>query len=81
MAEALTQNLKLIGRYSILRELRRDRHTVAYLAMDPVLNRELVLKAVQLQPRRDEESAGMSASNRLSCVRPRQLGVCIIRTS
>ena len=58
MAEALTQNLKLIGRYSILRELRRDRHTVAYLAMDPVLNRELVLKAVQLQPRRDEESVG-----------------------
>ena len=58
MAEALTQNLKLIGRYSILRELRRDRHTVAYLAMDPVLNRELVLKAVQLHPRRDEESVG-----------------------
>ncbi len=58
MPEALTQNLKLIGRYSILRELRRDRHTVAYLAMDPVLNRELVLKAVQLQPRRGEESAG-----------------------
>jgi hypothetical protein len=58
MAEALTQNLKLIGRYSILRELRRDRHTVAYLAMDPVLNRELVLKAVQLHPRRGEESAG-----------------------
>ena len=58
MPEALTQNLKLIGRYSILRELRRDRHTVAYLAMDPVLNRELVLKAVQVQPRRGEESAG-----------------------
>ena len=58
MAEALTQNLKLIGRYSILRELRRDRHTVAYLAMDPVLNRELVLKAVQLHSRRDEESIG-----------------------
>ncbi|MGZ9058995.1 MAG: serine/threonine protein kinase, partial [Burkholderiaceae bacterium] len=58
MPEALTQNLKLIGRYSILRELRRDRHTVAYLAMDPVLNRELVLKAVQLQPKRGEESAG-----------------------
>ena len=58
MPEALTQNLKLIGRYSILRELRRDRHTVAYLALDPVLNRELVLKAVQLQPRRDEEAAG-----------------------
>ena len=58
MPEALTQNLKLIGRYSILRELRRDRHTVAYAALDPVLNRELVLKAVQLQPRRGEESAG-----------------------
>ena len=58
MPEALTQNLKLIGRYSITRELRRDRHTVAYLAMDPVLNRELVLKAVQLQPRRGEESTG-----------------------
>ena len=58
MPEALTQNLKLIGRYSIVRELRRDRHTVAYLAMDPVLNRALVLKAVQLQPRRGEESAG-----------------------
>lgn len=58
MPEALTHNLKLIGRYSILRELRRDRHTVAYLALDPVLNRELVLKAVQLQPRRGEEAAG-----------------------
>ncbi|MEP6607486.1 MAG: hypothetical protein ABJA83_02280 [Burkholderiaceae bacterium] len=58
MPEALTQNLKLIGRYSILRELRRDRHTVAYLALDPVLNRELVLKAVQLQPRRDEDASG-----------------------
>ena len=58
MPDALTHNLKLIGRYSILRELRRDRHTVAYLALDPVLNRELVIKAVQLQPRRGEESAG-----------------------
>lgn len=58
MPEALSQNLKLIGRYSILRELRRDRHTVAYLALDPVLNRELVLKAVQLHPRRGEEASG-----------------------
>ncbi len=58
MPEALTQNLKLIGRYSITRELRRDRHTVAYLATDPVLNRELVLKAVQLHARRGEDSAG-----------------------
>lgn len=49
MAEALTHNLKLIGRYSILRELRRDRHTVAYLAFDPVLDREVFIKAVQLR--------------------------------
>ena len=49
MTAALSQNLKLIGRYSILRELRRDRYTVAYLAQDPVLNRELIVKAVQLQ--------------------------------
>jgi eukaryotic-like serine/threonine-protein kinase len=49
MTAALSQNLKLIGRYSILRELRRDRYTVAYLAMDPVLNRELIVKAVELK--------------------------------
>ena len=58
MAEALTHNLKLIGRYSILRELRRDRYTVAYLAFDPVLNRELVLKAVQLRPPPGQEATG-----------------------
>ena len=81
MAEALTQNLKLIGRYSILRELRRDRHTVAYLAMDPVLNRELVLKAVQLHPRRDEESVGHEHRTGFHASRPRQLAVCTIRTS
>lgn len=58
MAEALTHNLKLIGRYSILRELRRDRYTVAYLAFDPVLNRELILKAVQLRPPPGQETTG-----------------------
>lgn len=58
MAEALARNLKLIGRYSVLRELRRDRYTVAYLAFDPVLNRELVLKAVQLQPSAGHDAAG-----------------------
>jgi serine/threonine protein kinase len=58
MAEALTHNLKLIGRYSILRELRRDRYTVAYLAFDPVLNRELILKAVQLRPPPGQEATG-----------------------
>ena len=58
MAEALTHNLKLIGRYSILRELRRDRYTVAYLAFDPVLNRELIVKAVQLRPAPGQATTG-----------------------
>jgi len=50
MTQALSPNLRLIGRYTILRELRRDRYTVVYLAFDPVLNRELVVKAVQMRP-------------------------------
>jgi serine/threonine-protein kinase len=58
MPDSLAKNVKLIGRYSVLRELRRDRYTVAYLAFDPVLNRELVVKAVQLQPRAGHDSAG-----------------------
>lgn len=58
MAEALSHNLKLIGRYPILRELRRDRYTVAYLAFDPVLNRELIVKAVQLRPAPGQEATG-----------------------
>ncbi|HEX5638334.1 MAG TPA: hypothetical protein VFX81_00910 [Burkholderiaceae bacterium] len=58
MAEALKDNLKLLGRYSILRELRRDRYTAAYVAFDPVLNRELVVKAVQLRPAAGQDAAG-----------------------
>jgi eukaryotic-like serine/threonine-protein kinase len=58
MPQALPQNVKLIGRYAILRELRRDRYTVAFLALDPVLNRELVIKAVQLQPAAGQDAAG-----------------------
>jgi len=58
MAEALKHNLKLIGRYAILRELRRDRYTAAYLALDPVLNREVVVKAVQLRPAPGQETTG-----------------------
>jgi len=46
----LSPNVKLIGRYSILRELRRDRYTNVFLAFDPVLNRELIVKAVHLHP-------------------------------
>jgi serine/threonine-protein kinase len=58
MAEALTHNLKLIGRYSILRELRRDRTTAAYLAFDPVLDREVYLKAAQLRAPSGPPAAG-----------------------
>src|SRR5512139_4262309 len=58
MAEALKDNLKLLGRYSILRELRRDRYTAAYLAFDPVLSRELIVKAVQLRPAAGQEATG-----------------------
>jgi eukaryotic-like serine/threonine-protein kinase len=48
MNEALSPNLRLIGRYAVLRELRRDRSSVTYIGMDPVMHREVVLKAVQL---------------------------------
>jgi serine/threonine-protein kinase len=50
MAQSLPVNQKVIGRYTILRELRRDRHSVSYAAVDPVMNRELVVKAVQIVP-------------------------------
>jgi serine/threonine-protein kinase len=50
MAHALPANQKSIGRYTILRELRRDRHSVSYAAVDPVMNREVVVKAVQIVP-------------------------------
>ncbi|HWY73686.1 MAG TPA: protein kinase [Burkholderiaceae bacterium] len=50
MSQSLPVNQKVIGRYTILRELRRDRHSVSYAAVDPVMNRELVVKAVQIVP-------------------------------
>ncbi|MFN3567141.1 MAG: protein kinase domain-containing protein, partial [Burkholderiaceae bacterium] len=53
MSEALSPNLRLIGRYAILRELRRDRSSVSYVAADPVMHREVVLKAVQMPPPAD----------------------------
>jgi eukaryotic-like serine/threonine-protein kinase len=48
MNDALSPNLRLIGRYAVLRELRRDRSSVTYIGMDPVMHREVVLKAVLL---------------------------------
>jgi len=48
MPESLPSHQKVIGRYTILRELRRDRHSVSYAAVDPVMGREVVVKAVQI---------------------------------
>jgi serine/threonine-protein kinase len=48
MNDALSPNLRLIGRYAVLREVRRDRSSVTYIGMDPVMHREVILKAVQL---------------------------------
>lgn len=50
MPETTTPKTRVIGRYSILRELRRERHSVSYAAVDPVMNRQLVVKAVELLP-------------------------------
>jgi len=50
MSDALPPRTRVIGRYSILRELRRERHSVSYAAVDPVMNRQLVVKAVALLP-------------------------------
>ena len=54
-APTLASNVKLVGRYSVLRELRRDRYTTVYLAFDPVLNRELIVKSVQLHPTQGQD--------------------------
>lgn len=48
MNDVLPPNLRLIGRYSVLREVRREKSSVTYHAMDSVMNREVVLKTVQL---------------------------------
>jgi serine/threonine-protein kinase len=48
MNDALSPNLRLIGRYAVLKELRRDRSSVTYIGMDPVMHREVILKAVLL---------------------------------
>jgi serine/threonine-protein kinase len=60
MPESLPPNLRNIGRYAILRELRRDHVSVSYHAVDPVLHREVVLKAVQL-PLPSEVEGGREA--------------------
>src|SRR5258706_7406629 len=50
MNEATVAVPRQIGRYTILRELRRERATVTYLGRDPVMHREVVLKTVEWPP-------------------------------
>ncbi len=42
-----------LGRFSITRALRKEKNSVVYLAADPVLHREVIIKAVQLPPPSD----------------------------
>lgn len=42
-----------LGRFSVTRALRREKNSVVYLGLDPVLHREVVIKAVQLPPPSD----------------------------
>ena len=42
-----------LGRFSITRALRREKNSVVYLGADPVLHREVIIKAVQLPPPSD----------------------------
>jgi len=45
-----------LGRFSITRALRREKNSVVYLGMDPVLHREVIVKAVKLPPPSDATS-------------------------
>ncbi len=60
MPDSLPPNLRNIGRYALLRELKRDRSSVSYFGIDPVLNREVIIKAVQL-PLPSESGPGRDA--------------------
>lgn len=42
-----------LGRFSITRLLRKEKNSVVYLATDPVLHRDVIIKAVQLPPLSD----------------------------
>lgn len=50
VGDLLGPNTRQLGRYSLLRELRRSRESVTLLALDPVMHREVVLKVVRLPP-------------------------------
>ncbi len=42
-----------LGRFSITRALRKERNSVVYLGLDPVLHRDVIIKSVQLPPPSD----------------------------
>ena len=60
MSQSLPANLKVIGRYTILRERRRDRHSVSYAAVDPAL--------VRLSGALDEKRAPQPVSDAVSAL-------------
>jgi serine/threonine-protein kinase len=41
---------RAIGRYTIVRELRRGRRSVSYSALDPLMNRQLIIKSIGMPP-------------------------------
>ncbi len=49
-SDILGAHPRQLGRYSLLRELRRNRDSVTLLALDPVMHREVVLKVVRVPP-------------------------------
>jgi len=84
MNDALSPNLRLIGRYAVLRELRRDRSSVTYIGMDPVMHREVILKAVQLPAPAtipDSNESQIARWRQPSCARRRPRASCITPTS
>lgn len=61
--DTLSTFQRQFGRYLVLRELRRDRASVVYLASDPVMHREVILKTVEMPPpahQRDSIEADIS---------------------
>ncbi len=57
-SDILGANPRQLGRYSLLRELRRDRDSITLLALDPVMHREVVLKVVRVPPPLDGVRGG-----------------------
>jgi eukaryotic-like serine/threonine-protein kinase len=53
MSDSIVPQPRQFARYSLTRELRREAATTIYLALDPVMHREVVLKVVQLPPPSD----------------------------